>query len=586
MASPPSRQTHAAAASEQKFQLAHALYAQQRLDEAADACRAALALAPHHAGAAHLLGVVALQTNRPQDAAACFAKAKALEPNNPTHHSNHGLALLGMGQIPAAIQAFDDALKLRADIAEVHCSRADALLRLGRPAEALEGYSRAAILKPELAEAHCGRGSVLRPTDAAAARAAFETALARDPTYAEARYGLALSLQDLGMSAEALAAMDVIAAAYPALPDVHYARGIMLADLNRHDDARAADERALTLAPKHADARRSLFRLRLGDGDMPSLARLADEMAAETTGAEIAALKDRPVAAFRLRHDLEQVDWLATHGYAVEGLADVRPRLESACARALASNSKEVLLSAEECAAIAAFRRQRFMPAPAPVQDMMNPALDVRAIEAAYCGAPTPVVVIDNFLSPEALNALRTFCFASTVWRREYVNGYLGAFAEDGFISAAHIQLAAELRERLPRVLADQRLEQLWGFKCDPDVATGINVHADFARTNLNFWITPDDCNLDLGAGGLLVYDKPAPASWTFKEYNHDAAAIVRFLKEQGAVAQRIPYRCNRAILFDSTLFHETDRVHFKPGYENRRINITCLFGRGGLRTY
>lgn len=586
MAPSPPTQTQSAAAGEQKFQIAHALYAQGRLGESADAARAALALAADHAGALHLLGVIALQTNRPQDAAACFAKAAALAPANQGYHHNHGLALLGMGQAPAAIRAFDQALSLRADIAEVHCSRAEALLQLNRPAEALAGFDRAAALEPALAEAHCGRGNALRHSDAAAARAAFETALARDPNYAEARYGLALALQDLGISAEALAEIDTVAAAYPALPEVHYARGNMLMDLNRPADARAAYETVLALDPGHSDARRNLLRVRLGDGDFPVVARLAAELAAEKTGAEIAALNDRPVAAFRLRHDLEQVDWLARHGYAVEGLADVRPRLESACARALADGTKDVRLSADERAGIAAFRRQRFIPPPAQVQDVLNPALDTRALQEAYYGGPAPVVVIDDFLSAEALDALRTFCLVSTIWRTEYVGGYLGAFAEDGFASALHLQLAAELRARLPRVLTDHRLEQVWGFKYDPDVATGINVHADFARINLNFWITPNDANLDPETGGLVVYDSPAPATWTFREYNHDHAAIARFLAEQGAKAQRIPYRCNRAVLFDSTLFHETDRVHFKPGYENRRINITCLFGRGGLRTY
>ena len=41
-----------------------------------------------------------------------------------------------------------------------------------------------------------------------------------------------------------------------------------------------------------------------------------------------------------------------------------------------------------------------------------------------------------------------------------------------------------------------------------------------------------------------------------------------------------VPYRANRAVIFDSDLFHETDVISFKPGYENRRINVTLLFGR------
>jgi hypothetical protein len=34
--------------------------------------------------------------------------------------------------------------------------------------------------------------------------------------------------------------------------------------------------------------------------------------------------------------------------------------------------------------------------------------------------------------------------------------------------------------------------------------------------------------------------------------------------------------------VFDSDLFHETDRIAFKEGYLNRRINITMLYGRRG----
>ena len=41
-----------------------------------------------------------------------------------------------------------------------------------------------------------------------------------------------------------------------------------------------------------------------------------------------------------------------------------------------------------------------------------------------------------------------------------------------------------------------------------------------------------------------------------------------------------VPYRENRAVIFDSDLFHETDKIEFKDGYQNRRINVTMLYGR------
>jgi hypothetical protein len=37
---------------------------------------------------------------------------------------------------------------------------------------------------------------------------------------------------------------------------------------------------------------------------------------------------------------------------------------------------------------------------------------------------------------------------------------------------------------------------------------TGIQVHADDAEVNLNFWVTPDESNTDLSRGGLVVWHK------------------------------------------------------------------------------
>ena len=41
-----------------------------------------------------------------------------------------------------------------------------------------------------------------------------------------------------------------------------------------------------------------------------------------------------------------------------------------------------------------------------------------------------------------------------------------------------------------------------------------------------------------------------------------------------------MPYRCNRAAIFDGMIVHSTDAFRFKDGYENRRINVTLLYGR------
>jgi len=41
-----------------------------------------------------------------------------------------------------------------------------------------------------------------------------------------------------------------------------------------------------------------------------------------------------------------------------------------------------------------------------------------------------------------------------------------------------------------------------------------------------------------------------------------------------------VPYKQNRAVIFHSKLFHNTDRFKFRCcSYKDRRINITMLFG-------
>ncbi|HAP42139.1 MAG TPA: hypothetical protein DCQ94_20650, partial [Nitrospira sp.] len=88
---------------------------------------------------------------------------------------------------------------------------------------------------------------------------------------------------------------------------------------------------------------------------------------------------------------------------------------------------------------------------------------------------------------------------------------------------------------------------------------------------------TPDEANRDPESGGLVVWDKEAPGEWDFRTYNSDSARgkIYEWLKNQGAREITIPYRANRAVLFNSDLFHETDDIAFQEGFTNRRINIT-----------
>ena len=100
---------------------------------------------------------------------------------------------------------------------------------------------------------------------------------------------------------------------------------------------------------------------------------------------------------------------------------------------------------------------------------------------------------------------------------------------------------------------------------------------------NVNFCITPNSANLDPASGGLVVYNVEAPLEWDFKAYNTNQTRIRDYIAEHNYGEVVVPHNENRMVLFNSNLFHETDKISFKPGYENRRINVTMLFGyRGG----
>jgi hypothetical protein len=198
----------------------------------------------------------------------------------------------------------------------------------------------------------------------------------------------------------------------------------------------------------------------------------------------------------------------------------------------------------------------------------------------------TVPIIWDNFLQPSTLQALQRFCLNSTIWhdasRRA---GYLASTIDDGFNCPLLYQIASEAQALFPDLLASYHLVYMWAFKCDSQ-GQGIALHNDSAVFNLNFWITPDEANLDPASGGLLIYPQAPPASWDFENCRIAQGGIETWLAAHPQAAIKIPYRCNRAVLFRSRLFHASDHYSFQAGYAQRRINITLLFGKKILNYY
>ena len=194
---------------------------------------------------------------------------------------------------------------------------------------------------------------------------------------------------------------------------------------------------------------------------------------------------------------------------------------------------------------------------PLVMHDESPPALclnrrdDWRDVVQAFEGVGKGIACVDHLLTPEALAQLQRFCLRSTVWRRSYPTGYLGANPESGFFSPLLLQIAAELRQALPELLGGHHLNYWWSFVCQHQ-RPGIDIHADQSDISLNFWITRTRLTCSPVAAGSTCGMSPlpptGPSTTTIVAKGHSrlpsaegsAADLVRLCREQGAGVQRL----------------------------------------------
>jgi hypothetical protein len=139
------------------------------------------------------------------------------------------------------------------------------------------------------------------------------------------------------------------------------------------------------------------------------------------------------------------------------------------------------------------------------------------------------------------------------------------------------LKFSLDLTNELPDIFKEYNLSQAWAFKYDSE-HKGINIHADDAMVNVNLWLTPDSANLDKDSGGLIIWKKKPDEFASFDEFNSELNSEKMFKDVNNSDSIRIPYKANRAVIFDSKLYHATDSINFDSKYINRRLNVTFLY--------
>jgi arylsulfatase A-like enzyme/Tfp pilus assembly protein PilF len=170
-----------------------------RLDEARDADAASMALSPDNPVAHNGAGLVAIDQQRPQDAAREFERATRLDPNNAQYWSNLGNAKRAVGDAAGARQAYDRAIAVEPRTADAANGIGVLLVEAQRPAEAVVWFERAVAAAPEFVEARLNLGIALQQSgNAARAADAYREVLKAPAGFARERDAAAKLLASLG----------------------------------------------------------------------------------------------------------------------------------------------------------------------------------------------------------------------------------------------------------------------------------------------------------------------------------------------------------------------------------------------------
>jgi len=572
-----------------QLQIAISFHQQGNIDAAKSLYKEVVKSDPKNDTALTNLGLIEVNSGNHVEALPLFKKLLELDTENQTAIANTGICLARLGDYLQAIRFFDLFLKKSPNNVQILIHQASCHSKTGNFQDALILFNAAISSEPNNSIIYTNAGILCNEHGQSDLAIQYlNQALDLDDSNIHAKSQLAIALMESMRYNEALAQCENVLETHPNNEQALLNKGLTYYKLGKFDDAASIYAKLMKINPKSATGLINMTSIKMAQAveahhfdsaisfSSKALRTINDKYYKDINTIKKTLL----VPAYRIKHDLEQAGFLYENGDQSPPVINLLNQ-KNLFFKNIEETDHQTMMRLDGSLLDAFCNYQLYDNGyqPQPVFQCLNPQIDWRAIEEKYFASEHEAIYIDGFLSQEALDGFFNYALFAKVWNKEYKSCYLGAFGNQGFISPLHLQLAVELKKTMPRIYKDYLLSQMWGFKYDSQLGKGINVHADFANINLNFWVTPDESNLDPMSGGLKVYKYPAPANWTFRDYNASPQQIYAFLEQRSLDCIQIPYRCNRAVLFNSALFHETDEINFREGYNNRRINMTYLFG-------
>jgi len=246
--------------------LAVALQAEGRLDEAATHYHRAIELQPDYAPAYNNLATALRAKGQLNQAIATYARALSMRPEYGEAHYNLANALNEAGRPREAAEHFRIALRTIRGSADVHNNLGIALMGEGKTTEAIAEFQAAVALDPQSPTSHRNLA------DALTAAKQYDRAIdefrraARLDSSGAAAYDLGSLFLELDRTEEAILAFRASLKQAPQSAQAHNNLGIALGIQGRLDDAISHFEEALRIQPGFADAERNLATARQARG--------------------------------------------------------------------------------------------------------------------------------------------------------------------------------------------------------------------------------------------------------------------------------------------------------------------------------
>jgi tetratricopeptide (TPR) repeat protein len=231
------------------------LYRARRLAEAEALCRRVISLSADHVNALHVLGRIAVETERPADAVASLTRAVKLQADNAALQGLLGTALLQLGRFEEAVTSLQSAQALAPEVAETHCALGVALAQLDREEPAMAAFLSALKRNPNLVQAHYNLANLYagRRETAGAVRH-YREALRLEPNNAFCHHRLGIGLSLEGHKAEAEKHFREAVRLQPGFIEAQHTLSAVLLLERRFDETVEQFERWVKAEPNSAEA--------------------------------------------------------------------------------------------------------------------------------------------------------------------------------------------------------------------------------------------------------------------------------------------------------------------------------------------